>query len=1294
MAQREGSAGRAASRPRLSLAYENARLKHDDLLLSAQIALEKNELDAAIRIYQDIRQLAPHDTEAQAGINIIDKLRNGSLTPAKLKAQLAKGGKADRIETDKASGKPRWSKADLVQLINQVEKQEQPGAKNSAPNANPALEQDLLQAHRDRMVVEEQKMAQAADAAIQMVRKDLAGDPDGVLEVLRGLYARVKDDPDLGERTRNNLLARLDTTLRDSAGLAREMKLRNETRAQTVATIKLELDRQQQRQTFQERLQSQFRAFRSLMNEARFETAAMNEMLRGMVEIEREAKIKGNPIPLTAQPFYTITQASYQINHLDEMRRRRQEGFLSVMLSVEKSHVPYADEPGIYFPPLATWKAIEKLRKEKYEVSSLPNDDQGRAEAKKIERLLKEVIETKDFQEPMPLKQALQLFYEKFAAKGQDLPILVDINAFREGDDSQPNGPYDDEVKLPPVPKTMTMGTALRLLLSQVKSNNATYLIRRNFIEVTTNDRLLSEKVLRVYPVGELVMPISSMGGMMMGMGMAGGGMRGGMMGMRGGMGGGMMGGGMMGMMGMGGMGMGGMGGMGMGGMGMGGGMMGMMGMGGMGGMGMGGGMMGMMGMGGMGGMGMGGGMMGMMGMGGMGGMGMRGGMMMGMGGGMMGMGGGMAGFTGGSFLGGFNGSLGMMGATNAYSLIMTITRVVSPGSWFYAVQPQPLMNGGFGVMGGMGGGFGMFGMGGMFGMFGMGGNGIFGGMQGMGGMVGAGPPPPPPEQGGPVDIQTANTIDYFPPAMALIIRAPSHVHYSPFGGTIGGKSSKKEAAAWAEQVGKDIIARGPDRKPDGRLKLAPANNGGEAIAANKQKPREDADPSKVWDEALDQGGVDSGLVLATADFLFQYGHLKHAAEFLKANLRRGIVVRPWVYEALAIALEASGGDAEEIRRARLSAVALDPTDAQGFLRAARSLAANKEYDKALSFCRQASQLEPNLAATYRDALAYADLGKDSRSMQWAVGKIVAQDWPTDNGLLHDEAALRVGALSATLKQEQRQTEAATLKAALQRLRQRDLIVTLTWENASARNLAEVELTVKEPTGTICSPKQTQTSGGGTLLTANFYEKKKSPADRLAFQVGYAAAEAFSGEYEINVRRLWGQPYGNQARLEIIQHAGTPQEVRRIQSVNLTQGKSVKVVLKNGRRTELAVVSPANQVKRQEAARDDLPTNPWVKLRRLAFPDFAGARTVAGGAGSRGAMQAPLLTRPRQGKAMAINEAPLLQGAIRGSGVNLTTELRPSADGREFEMRMQPIFQAMGGGRSTMNFNVIPGGGP
>src|SRR5206468_1043357 len=128
-----------------------------------------------------------------------------------------------------------------------------PGGPELAPppggvaNPNPGLEQNLLQAHRDRVIIEEQKMNQAVDAAVQMARKDLGSDPDGVLEVLRGLLARVKDHPDLGEKTRANLEARLQTSLREAAGQARDLKLRKEQTAQAVALAKLNYEKEQQR---------------------------------------------------------------------------------------------------------------------------------------------------------------------------------------------------------------------------------------------------------------------------------------------------------------------------------------------------------------------------------------------------------------------------------------------------------------------------------------------------------------------------------------------------------------------------------------------------------------------------------------------------------------------------------------------------------------------------------------------------------------------------------------------------------------------------------------------------------------------------------------------------------------------------------------------------------------------------------------------------------------------------------------------------------------------------------------
>src|SRR5207248_8665326 len=116
-----------------------------------------------------------------------------------------------------------------------------------------------------------------------------------------------------------------------------------------------------------------------------------------------------------------------------------------------------------------------------------------------------------------------------------------------------------------------------------------------------------------------------------------------------------------------------------------------------------------------------------------------------------------------------------------------------------------------------------------------------------------------------------------------------------------------------------------------------------------------DLDARKIWQDALAKGLDDPGLIIATADFLVEHGKYDHAAEFLKANLRQGIVSRPWVYEALAVALQLSKGSVEEIERAQLSVVDLEPRDARGYLRAPTGTADNKRWDGALACCLPAA---------------------------------------------------------------------------------------------------------------------------------------------------------------------------------------------------------------------------------------------------------------------------------------------------------------------------------------------------
>src|SRR2546422_986912 len=98
---------------------------------------------------------------------------------------------------------------------------------------------------------------------------------------------------------------------------------------------------------------------------------------------------------------------------------------------------------------------------------------------------------------------------------------------------------------------------------------------------------------------------------------------------------------------------------------------------------------------------------------------------------------------------------------------------------------------------------------------------------------------------------------------------------------------------------------------------------------------------------------------------------------------------------------------------------------------AARAMADRGQYDRAIAFCRQAAPLEPTDYHPYEVALAYAENAKDAKSMEWAVGNLVSQDWPVDNLLIQKNAQKRLGSLVTTLKTEKRGPEADSLESAL-----------------------------------------------------------------------------------------------------------------------------------------------------------------------------------------------------------------------------------------------------------------------
>ncbi|MGH7174679.1 MAG: hypothetical protein ACRELG_30810, partial [Gemmataceae bacterium] len=226
------------------------------------------------------------------------------------------------------------------------------------------------------------------------------------------------------------------------------------------------------------------------------------------------------------------------------------------------------------------------------------------------------------------------------------------------------------------------------------------------------------------------------------------------------------------------------------------------------------------------------------------------------------------------------------------------------------------------------------------------------------------------------------------------------------------------------------------------------------------------------------------------------------------------------------------------------------------------------------------------------------------------------------------------------------------------------------------------------------SPLHRQTIGGGVLI-----------GDLLADMTreSYLAAEGFSGEYEIEIEKIWGHPLNNKVQLKIIRHQGTPEEREELRTVELKSriSQRIKVKLEDGRRTETAYVAPPSARKKpnMEPAALENPDKVFHQLRVLADPEVTGVgRGFSGGVGSQGRTVLPSQLKAGKVKPNTPdNDRTLYQTRVKPfvqNALDVTAKAVISADRRSVRLSMTPIFNTV---RGAQNLPVvvnptIPGG--
>jgi hypothetical protein len=129
-------------------------------------------------------------------------------------------------------------------------------------------------------------------------------------------------------------------------------------------------------------------------------------------------------------------------------------------------------------------------------------------------------IDTKGLDISIPLKDCLAVLYERIAQKGTEVPIRIDVNAFKE-ENPDTAGPNDDDVRLPAVPRSMKLAQILQILTSQIRSGNGAFIARNGSIEITTQERamlpwLLEERIVARFdktPFDDVIRQLVEMSG-------------------------------------------------------------------------------------------------------------------------------------------------------------------------------------------------------------------------------------------------------------------------------------------------------------------------------------------------------------------------------------------------------------------------------------------------------------------------------------------------------------------------------------------------------------------------------------------------------------------------------------------------------------------------------------------------------------------------------------------------------------------------------------------------------------
>lgn len=335
-------------------------------------------------------------------------------------------------------------------------------------------------------------------------------------------------------------------------------------------------------------------------------------------------------------------------------------------------------------------------------------------------------------------------------------------------------------------------------------------------------------------------------------------------------------------------------------------------------------------------------------------------------------------------------------------------------------------------------------------------------------------------------------------------------------------------------------------------------------------------DPATDWKEFFaGKKPVDPKKVRSLVMKLNEQGKSEDVIALIEQAIIHG-QIQPWMYEVMALNMEAVGRPRAQIARVLLSGLDLIGDDSDSILHLAAYLTRFERYEQALQLYHKVSVQDPLRVESYVMGLGVAELMQDPAAVSWTAPGVLMRAWGKDRLDLHRRAEELGRQTVQQLRETGRELEATALEQLMDSARQHDLHVTLDWNGNG-----NLDLEVTDPTDTTCNARQPATPGGVLHIRSG-----EGPRQEDCLEEAIAPL-ALPGEYRLVVKHVGGDIVGKRARLTIVRYEGTPREVKQTQTIPLgADGQTVRVLLKDGRLpAPLAVPMPPTTSRRPQASR-------------------------------------------------------------------------------------------------------------